>query len=251
MSDEKEQSESDKTTTTRQSDDRGESISRIRYILTSDVVRNLVSIAAFIVSVISLSISIKQAEHTRELDQRTRSLEQLSVQLYAEVIGDAQATAEWPARDYSPFEPPYLTVPVRLFILNRTSLPQSIIGVWVSFDTDKPENQRPYVPIEGIEETDGSKVRWPKMIAPGAADGINLRVSIPIEAAMARRLGIDENKIKSHNMGTAKSLHFVLQEALDHQIPESLKRPVHFNLRLMSSSPGAPTNLPFIWSPTL
>ena len=70
MSDEKEQSESDKTTTPRQSDNRGESISRIRYILTSDVVRNLVSIAAFIVSVISLSISINF--HARYRGDRTR-----------------------------------------------------------------------------------------------------------------------------------------------------------------------------------
>ena len=223
-------------------------ITRLRRVLTLDALPNIISIAALLVAALSLVVSLRQAEHTREVENRNRQLELLAVQLSAEVIDTAQATAEWPAREYSPFDPPYLTVPVRLFIMNRTSLPQSIKGVWVSFDHDKPENQLGYVPINRIEETDGSKVRWPKTIAPGAADGMNLYVSIPIDAATAIKLGIDQNKNRSREVGKSGSLRFVLDEALGQELPQSLKQPVHFNLRLLSPSPEAPTNLHFQWS---
>ena len=249
MSDGKEQSGSDKRTAGIESNEPAGIVSRVRRILTNEALRNLVAIAALLVAAISLNVSLKQAERSREVDRRIQNRELLAVQLSADLIESEQATAEWPARDYSPFEPPYLTVPVRLFIMNRTSLPQSIKGVWVSFDDDRPENQLRYVTINRIEETDGAKVRWPKTIPPGAADGMNLRVSIPIEAATAGKLGIDENKLKSRDVGPAGSLHFVFDETLDRELPLSLRRPIHFNLRLLSPSPEAPSNLHFQWSP--
>ena len=58
--------------------------------------------------------------------------------------------------------------------MNRTSLPQSVIVIWVSYDDVAPARRR-FVIVEKVTETDGATIRWPKVIAAGQATGRDFR----------------------------------------------------------------------------
>jgi hypothetical protein len=165
--------------------------------------------------------------------------------MFSEVLRNSAAQIVWSDRQLSPFRPPYLVIPVRLFVMNRSSFPQNISDIWVSFDEGSFEKMR-FVTLSRITETNGSQVIWPKTVPPWGSIGLDLTVSIPIDEEVAKLIGADPGRRKTVNLGSVEKLFFTISS---HKLKEvewkKIKTRTTFDLRLLSPSPGGPTNLPY------
>jgi hypothetical protein len=196
--------------------------------------QNALALLALVVALISLWITLADR---RELQNR----EFLSATMTSDVIGEKPASIEFSERNSSPFDPPYLMIPLRIFVMNGSSMPLSVIGLWVTFD-EAPENQLRFITLDQVTEPSGDRVAWPKTITPGQATGFDVIVPVPVDAEVARRLGADPEKQPKVDLGPARDLFFKFSDASTYK---QLKRRVRFDLRLLSPSPGHPRHLPY------
>ncbi|MGB2664805.1 MAG: hypothetical protein WAK48_12420 [Candidatus Acidiferrum sp.] len=193
--------------------------------------KNLISLLALIVSVISLRTALIDRQEAREQKQ-------LATTTMTETIESAPAAIEYalPKYQYAPFRGPYLLLPVRIFTMNDTSLPQSVVGVWISFDDEGPEDKIKYVELEDVTQTNGDKLSWPKTLAPWETFGFDAIVPVPIDDAIASQLGADAKKHHHVDLGPAGQLRLKLPTG----VVDKMTRTVRFNIRLLSPSPGHP-----------
>lgn len=130
----------------------GGTLRGIAKLLGHAALNNAVALLALAVAIVSLGVSVMER-------QEARQREGFATTMTSEVVGQRHAVIEWPADTLSPFDPPYLMLLVRLFVMNRSSLPQSLIGLWVTFDKGSEERLR-FVNVEQVRETDGSTLAW-------------------------------------------------------------------------------------------
>ena len=102
-------------------------ITRIAKLLGTVALNNVVALVALGVAVVSLRVSLVER-------REARYREMLATTMTSDFAGEAHASIEFLPNILSPFDPPYLMLPIRLFVMNRSSIPLTVIGLWVTFD---------------------------------------------------------------------------------------------------------------------
>lgn len=210
---------------------------RLLSMLGHAALNNGVAIIALIVASSSLYVSLIDR-------QENRMKEMLAVTMLVEPVEQGQVFIAAPKETTSPFRPPYLMFPVRIFVMNGSTLPQTITEVWISFDKG-PDDKIKFVKLEGVHETDGKLLSWPKTIMPRGTVAFDANVPIPVPTQVLAKVGYRTGKPKSAALGSAGRLRITINERTgpDKDVFADLQQEVTFSLRLMSPSPGSPNHL--------
>jgi hypothetical protein len=212
-------------------------LKRVVTIAGHSALNNATSLIALLISLISLRLSYSERNKS---EQR----EMLATTMSSELSGVQHALVTYAHK--RPFDAPCLRLPIRLFVMNSSSLPLSITNLWVSFDSG-PLEHRPFVDLARVRETDGRPLAWPHTIAPWSTIGFDVTVEMPLPPAVAKALGAPPSR-NPIDVGRASELWTRLAQRSGHGVDSlfnHLRRTVTFDLRLLSAAPGHPMHLPY------
>ncbi|SEO24925.1 hypothetical protein SAMN05216404_11534 [Nitrosospira multiformis] len=198
---------------------------------------NSIALLALVVASISLYLSLIDR-------QESRHKEMLALTMLLEPVEHARVFIAAPKDITTPYQPPYLMFPVRIFVMNGSTLPQTITDLWISFD-EGPDEKIRFVKLDGVRETDGKLLSWPKTISPRETVAFDVSVPIPVSTKTLAKIGYRANDAKSSILGSAGRLNIAINERAgpNSEVFDSLRQQVTFSLRLMSPSPGSPSHV--------
>jgi hypothetical protein len=201
--------------------------------LAEAALQNAIALLALAVALVTLQMTITDR---REAQER----QELATSMTSEVIANQAAFIEYTDRNESPFNPPYLMLPIRLFVMNGSSLPQSIMGLWVTFDQETG-----FVTLDRVTESGGGKLKWPKVIPPRESTALDVVIPIPVDPSVAQQLGADPKLHRKVDLGPAGRLVFTLDQRAGKSLFEKMRKRVHIEVRFLSYSRGALPHIPY------
>lgn len=187
-----------------------------------------------VISVIALTMAGLSLFFTYDSWKQSEIQKSLSLVTDVELVKSETVYASELPHSNGPYPPPYILLPVRVFVMNASSLPQSIIGLSVSFDGG-PQDKRAFVTLP--------EPASPVTLPPGETRAVDVQVPFPVDAAILRRL-----LPAAHGppvLRTAGDLLKRIDTRFSDAEKSSIRKEATFSLRLMSPSPGLPRSTIF------